>query len=259
LDYDHPDAFQRLQRVIDGLRAAAKADRAIAVRIEPRVERDTPASTLFDKVGLHRVDATLQTPDTRLVDLLPDDDALLATFDKDTRYAIRRAEREGVTTAVIDDPNDDQAVIDLHALVTETLDRANYRLPSLERYRAIWRGLAPAGRARIIQARHGDVLEASGLLILEGDRSIYLYAVSSDAHVLGQVVGQAGPQYLVVLFSPATRSPADVVASGIELAGIIFDAKLRNGDWPVVANTEPVRVDSPWFVVGHGALANLRL
>jgi len=178
LDYDHPDARPRLQRVVSGLRAAANADRAIAVRIEPRVERDSPAAAIFDQTGLTRIDATLQTPDTRLVELLPDDDALLATFDKDTRYAIRRAEREGVTTSVIDDPNDDEALTDLHGLVTETLDRAQYRLPSLERYRAVWRGLAAAGRARIIQARHGDALEATGLLVVEGDRSIYLYAGS---------------------------------------------------------------------------------
>jgi len=177
LDYDHPDALGRLQRVVNGLHAAAQGDRAIAVRIEPRVERGSAAATLFDQVGLTRVDATLQTPDTRLVDLLPDDE-LLATFDKDTRYAIRRAEREGVTTAVIDDPNDDNALADLHGLVTETLDRAQYRLPNLERYRAIWRGLAAVGRARIIQARHGDALEAAGLLVVEGDRSIYLYAGS---------------------------------------------------------------------------------
>jgi len=178
LDYDHPDAQPRLQRVIDGLRSAAKADRAIAVRIEPRVERDSPAAALFDQIGLKRINATLQTPDTRLVDLLPDDEALLATFDKDTRYAIRRAEREGVTTSVIDDANDDQALADLHSLVTETLDRASYRLPTLERYRAIWRGLASSGRARIIQARHGENLEATGLLVVEGTRSIYLYAGS---------------------------------------------------------------------------------
>ena len=178
LDYDHNNGLARLQSVVHGLRAAAKSDRAIAVRIEPRVERDSPAAALFDQVGLQRVDAALQTPDTRLVDLLLDDDALLATFDKDTRYAIRRAEREGVTTSVIDDPDDEMALTDLHTLVTETLDRAHYRLPSLERYRAIWRGLATAGRARIIQARHGDALEATGLLVVEGDRSIYLYAGS---------------------------------------------------------------------------------
>jgi peptidoglycan pentaglycine glycine transferase (the first glycine) len=178
LDYDDPRGAERLAAILAGLKAAARRERAIAVRIEPRVERDTPAATLFDHADLRRIRATLQTPDTRLVDLTLDDEALLATFDKDTRYAIRRAEREGVTTSVIADPANDEAVVELHAIVTETLDRAGYHLPSLERYRLIWRGLAGANRARIIQARHEGRLESAGLLVIEGDRSIYLYAGS---------------------------------------------------------------------------------
>ena len=178
LDYDHPRAGERLTAVLAGLRTAAKKDRAIAVRIEPRVERGSAAAKLFETSGLRRVEATLQTPDTRLVTLLPDDEALLATFDKDTRYAVRRAEREGVTTHLIDDPADEAALVSLHALVTETLTRANYQLPRLERYRIIWRGMGGAGRARIVEARREGKLESAALLVVEGDRSFYLYAGS---------------------------------------------------------------------------------
>jgi peptidoglycan pentaglycine glycine transferase (the first glycine) len=178
LDYDDPRARERLQALLAGVRSAARADRAIAVRIEPRVERRTEAAALFDMAGLCRISDTLQTPDTRLVDLSLDDEALLATFDKDTRYAIRRSEREGVTTTVIADPDDDAALTELHALVSETLDRAQYRLPNLERYRLIWRGLAGAGRARIIEARYKERLESAALLVVEGDRSFYLYGGS---------------------------------------------------------------------------------
>jgi len=178
LDYDDPSAAERLAAIVAGLRAAARKDRAIAVRIEPRVEHGSPAAALFEGIGLRRVDATLQTPDTRLVTLFEDDEALLATFDKDTRYAVRRAEREGVTTHVIDDPGDDAALGALHALVTETLSRAKYHLPRLERYRIIWHGMGGAGRARIIEARHAGRLESAALLVVEGDRSFYLYAGS---------------------------------------------------------------------------------
>ncbi len=178
LDYDHPRAADRLGTLVEGLRRAAAVDLAIAVRIEPRVERGSPAATLLDATGMRRVDATLQTPDTRLVDLVPDDEALLATFDKDTRYAIRRSAREGVETSVTADPADEAALVELHGIVTETLERADYRLPSLERYRIAWRGLARAGRARIVQARHDGALESAGLLVVEGDRSIYLYSGS---------------------------------------------------------------------------------
>jgi lipid II:glycine glycyltransferase (peptidoglycan interpeptide bridge formation enzyme) len=178
LDYDDPRAAERLRALLTGLRAAGRADRAIAVRLEPRVPAGSAAAALFDASDLRRVNATLQTPDTRLVDLFPDDEALLATFDKDTRYSIRRSEREGMTTRVIDESADDAALASLHALVTETLQRAQYKLPELERYRIIWRGLGGAGRARIIQATHEDKLESAALLVVEGDRSFYLYAGS---------------------------------------------------------------------------------
>jgi lipid II:glycine glycyltransferase (peptidoglycan interpeptide bridge formation enzyme) len=178
LEYDQPAAGERLRAVLEGLRAAARGDRAVAVRLEPRVVAGSAAATLFAAPGLRRVTATLQTPDTRLVTLLPDDEALLATFDKDTRYAIRRSAREGIETRVVSDPADDAALTALHAIVTDTLRRANYRLPSLERYRIAWRGLAAAGRARIIQAWHAGTLESAAMLVVEGDRSFYLYAGS---------------------------------------------------------------------------------
>ena len=178
LDYDHPQAGERLDAMLGGLRAAARQDRAIAVRLEPRVEAGSAAAALFQAPGLRKVAATLQTPDTRLVPLLPDDEALLATFDKDTRYAIRRSAREEVTTRVVDDPADDASLTALHALVTDTLRRASYHLPEFERYRIIWRALATAGRARIVQAWHAGLLGSAGLLVVEGDRSFYLYAGS---------------------------------------------------------------------------------
>ncbi len=178
LDYDDSHAGERLGVMLEGLRAAARQDRAIAVRLEPRVEAGSAAAALFRAPGLRKVAATLQTPDTRLVRLLPDDEALLATFDKDTRYAIRRSAREDVTTRLVDDPEDAASLTALHTLVTDTLRRANYHLPEFERYRLIWRGLASVGRARIVQAWHAGLLGSAALLVVEGDRSFYLYAGS---------------------------------------------------------------------------------
>jgi lipid II:glycine glycyltransferase (peptidoglycan interpeptide bridge formation enzyme) len=178
LDYDSSEAAGHVTRIVRGLRAAARADGAIAVRIEPRVEAGTPGAALFDAAGMRRVDAALQSPQTYLVDLLDDPEEQLASLDKDTRYAVRRAEREGVSTVAIDDPNDDAALERLHAIVTDTLRYHEYKLPKLERYRAAWRGLAGAGRARIIEAWYQGRLESSAMLVVEGDRSYYLYSGS---------------------------------------------------------------------------------
>ena len=60
----------------------------------------------------------------------------------------------------------------------ETQRRAGFPQPALQRYRIAWRGLAGAGRATILEARRGDELLASGMLVVEGDRSFYLFSGS---------------------------------------------------------------------------------
>lgn len=88
---------------------------------------------------------------------------------------------------------------------------------------------------------------------------VFAIPVATGEQVYGQVVDRAGPQVLVVLFRSTKWAVDDVTASGIELAGITFDAKLRNGDWPIVSNRQPVEYKQPWFILGHEGLENLRL
>ena len=175
LDYGHVHAAERLRGMAIGLREAARRDRAIAVKLEPRLERGSKATRAFGKL---RHDAsTLQVGQTRLVELAADE-TMLAGFDKDTRYAIRRAEREGVVVTSTADAGDMNAIDALHGLVMETQRRAGFPKPPLPRYRTAWRGLASAGRAWIFEARRQDELLASGMLVIEGDRSFYLFSGS---------------------------------------------------------------------------------
>ena len=175
MDYEHPAAADRLRAVAIGLREAARRDRAMAVKLEPRLERGSKATALFGK--LPHEPGTLQVGQTRLVPLA-DDETLLAGFDKDTRYAVRRAEREGVKVTTVRDGGDLEAIDALHGLVLETQRRAGFPKPPLQRYRLAWRGLASAGRATIFEARREGELLASGMLVVEGDRSFYLFSGS---------------------------------------------------------------------------------
>ena len=97
----------------------------------------------------------------------------MAGFDKDTRYSVRRAEREGVEVTIVGDATDQRPIDDLHALVAETQARAGFPLPPLERYRVAWRALAGAGRAAILEARREGELLASGMVVI-GGRSVLL-------------------------------------------------------------------------------------
>lgn len=179
LDHDAVDAAEVVRAVLDGLRAAAKGARAILVIVEPRVERGSPAEALYDAAGPGlRSSGSVQVAQTRIVDVARDDEPLIASFDKDTRYGIRRAEREGVSVACVTDALDMAAADALHGLMAETQRRAGFPLPPGERVRTAWRALAGTGRAVILEARHADRLVASGMLVLEGNRSFYLFAGS---------------------------------------------------------------------------------
>jgi lipid II:glycine glycyltransferase (peptidoglycan interpeptide bridge formation enzyme) len=177
LDYAHPRAGDRLRAVVLGLREVARQHRAIAVKLEPRLAVGDPGLAHFEGRGLRRLPDTLQVGQTRIVDLV-DDEALLGGFDKDTRYGVRRAEREGVRVTTHEDGTDMAAVDALHELVGETQARAGFPMPPLERYRVAWRALATAGRAAILEARREGELLASGMVVLEGDRSYYLFSGS---------------------------------------------------------------------------------
>ena len=177
LDWAAPEAGERVRALLIGLRIAARQHQAIAVKLEPRLALGALEEGIVRGSRLRYVPETLQVGQTRLVQLA-DDGALLASFDKDTRYGVRRAEREGVAVTVVEDGGDARAIDDLHALVGETQRRAGFPMPPRERYRVAWKVLAGAGRAAILEARHEGELLASGMVVIEGNRSYYLFSGS---------------------------------------------------------------------------------
>jgi peptidoglycan pentaglycine glycine transferase (the first glycine) len=177
LDYGEPLAGERVRALVAGLRQAARIHRAVAVKLEPRLEEADPGRAAFERRGLRHTGERLQVGQTRIVELA-DDEALLAGFDKDTRYGVRRAEREGVVVETATDPDDTAAIDALHELVRETQRRAGFPLPPRDRFRVAWRALAGAGRAALLEARREGQLLASGMVVIEGSRSFYLFSGS---------------------------------------------------------------------------------
>jgi lipid II:glycine glycyltransferase (peptidoglycan interpeptide bridge formation enzyme) len=176
LDYAAEASRDQLALVLRGLTAAARAGGGVVIRLEPRIEADSHDAALFDGLATP-VEHRLQVGQTRVVPLA-DDEPMLAAFDADTRWAVRRTIREGLDTRIVSDASDMAAVDRLHDLVTATQRRAGFPLPALERYRRAWAGLAGAGRACLVEGWWNDEILASGLLVTEGGQSFYLFAGS---------------------------------------------------------------------------------
>jgi lipid II:glycine glycyltransferase (peptidoglycan interpeptide bridge formation enzyme) len=239
-----------------GLREATRRDHAIAVKLEPRLELGSRQAEPFRR--LRHEPATLQVAQTRLVELA-DDEAMLAAFDKDTRYAVRRAERDGVTVSTVNDAGDLRAIDDLHALVLETQRRAGFPKPPLQRYRTAWRGLASAGRAKIFEARLNEQLLASGMLVIVGDRSFYLFAGS-----LREEKGQPKRYASYLLQWAMMRHARDAGARVHDLWGIAPEGATPEHPWYGVGlfkkgfGGRPVAWAGTWDVVVDPTLYRMR-
>ena len=94
---------------------------------------------------------------TIIVDLRPDEDALLASFKPKCRYNIRLAQRHGVTVAPV--PLDDESIDTMYSLMASTRDRAGFTLRSKEYFSQYWHLHAAAGQGQLFFASlDGEVL-----------------------------------------------------------------------------------------------------
>lgn len=82
----------------------------------------------------------------------------------------------------------------------------------------------------------------------------------------GQVIGERPHMYLVAIFKTAYPRGSDVKASSVVNDQIAFlaetlDAKIWNGDWPVVGNLRPDfrKIDLPLYKVAMGRADELHV
>jgi lipid II:glycine glycyltransferase (peptidoglycan interpeptide bridge formation enzyme) len=145
-----------LPALLDGLRATAAS--AFAIKVEPEIEQSAAATSALRDMGLEKSRHDVQiSRATIIVDLRPDEDALLASFKPKCRYNIRLAQRHEVTVSPV--PLDETSIDTMYALMASTRDRAGFTLRSREYFAQYWRLHAAAGQGQLFfAALDGEVL-----------------------------------------------------------------------------------------------------
>lgn len=146
----------QLPALLDGLRA--RAGSAFAIKVEPEIEQSAAATSALRDMGLEKSRHDVQiSRATIIVDLRPDEDAMLASFKPKSRYNIRLAQRRGVTVAPV--PLDDHSVDTMYSLMASTRDRAGFTLRSKAYFSQYWHLHAAAGQGQLFFASlDGEVL-----------------------------------------------------------------------------------------------------
>ncbi len=146
----------QLEPLLGGIRE--RAGRAFAIKVEPEIEQSDHAVAALLRLGLQKARHDVQiSRATIVVDLRPEEDALLASFKPKSRYNMRLAQRRGVTVSPV--PLDAANIDIMYALMASTRDRAGFTLRSKDYFSGYWRLHAAAGQGQLFFASlEGQVL-----------------------------------------------------------------------------------------------------
>ena len=170
------DASQ-LQESLAKLAALARERGAIFLKVDPEIDADFGAGALR-AAGFRRAPDIQPVIATLELDLGPEEDALIAALDKDTRWSVRAAEKRGVTVRDASGEADLRALYDLYA---ETGQRAGFITRTWDYYRRMWGTLVEAGHAKIRLADKDGKPVAGALTWRCGERDVYQSAATNDA------------------------------------------------------------------------------
>lgn len=154
----------------------ARAPRRLAaIRIAPLL-LTSPATTAFF-ASHHFVPAPLpvHAEQTWILDINRSDQELLAGMRKTTRHAIRKAEAQNVTTAIV---TDDSALATFWQLYQQTKQRHHFVPWSYDMLAAQLKLFSPANNIFTITARYNDEPVAAAILIHFGSIVYYYHGAS---------------------------------------------------------------------------------
>ncbi|MFO1540529.1 MAG: lipid II:glycine glycyltransferase FemX [Chloroflexota bacterium] len=156
----------------EALVAAGRRRRLALVRIEPDATEDGPLTRALIGLGLRRT-AHIQPDRSRIVDLVPDEEAILAGMHRKCRQSIAKSARLGVRVVAADRAR----LPELHAVYAEAVGRAGIAPRSARAFDALWDALAPHGmiRAFLAEAEETGEVVAALLLVRCGHRVVDLY------------------------------------------------------------------------------------
>jgi lipid II:glycine glycyltransferase (peptidoglycan interpeptide bridge formation enzyme) len=167
-----------LAPLLDAARSLGMQRRAIGIRMEPNVRRGDKAwNEILRALGLTPMYPPAQPRSSWMLDIRPDEDALLAAMKSKTRYNIRLAARKGVEISEAG-PED---LGEFYALFRETAERDDFFIHSEDVYRRMFALFRSTGRFAMLFARHEGRLIAAITLLHFGGTCWYLQGASSNA------------------------------------------------------------------------------
>lgn len=171
-----PHDADGLARALARLGELARERGAVFLKVDPELPAEFAAPVLREH-GFRRAADIQPVLATLELDLAPDEDALFAGLEKDTRWSVRQGPKRGVDIRSSADEAALRAFYDLYAL---TGGRAGFITRTWAYYRETWGALASAGLATLRLAYVGEEPVAGAMVWRCGERALYQTGATNE-------------------------------------------------------------------------------
>ncbi len=177
------DAVRAIEkfRTVSAERIAREPEKALCVRFEPDFLNVPIAEEALLNLKLKRANS-VQPHETRIINLRRSESELMHEMEHDTRYAIRAAERRGVSVRLISDKHDKQTFFDVFwDIFEETAVRHGLKNYPKDYYRELF-GFNGDLRTVVAASYLGKTSINASVIVFFGEEAIYLYSASRTGY-----------------------------------------------------------------------------
>jgi lipid II:glycine glycyltransferase (peptidoglycan interpeptide bridge formation enzyme) len=159
------------------LKSLAKKNNAKFIRLDPQILDIQAHHELFKKYGLVKANTNTQAERKWMLDLTPDLDALLNNMRKNTRYSVRKAEKQGIKTTFTTKAEDFHIFWDLFA---KTFNKKQFTPHPKNYYQEQFEVFEKAGNYRLYHSTVNDIELCAALFMFYRDSACYLHAANDN-------------------------------------------------------------------------------
>ncbi len=163
------------EKLVPDLDRLCRKMHAIHLVIEPDLWELTPQADIFYHLeGFHFEEHTIQPRRTIKIDLLDDEEQILAGMKQKTRYNIRLAEKKDIQVRESHDLDT------FYELMQATAKRDGFSVHHPSYYKEAYSLFSPLGQCVLLEATYQDQPLAALMAFACGDRAWYFYGASTE-------------------------------------------------------------------------------
>ena len=164
-----------VKKAFEKIKEIAKREKCIFVRIRPQLLATAENLKLLEELELKKSPMHLAAEHTVIIDLTKKEDELLANMRRQTRYEVRRAEKQGIK---VTKDNSEEIFKEFHQVQSETAKRQGFIPPNLKTLLAEKEAFGDNIQIYVAETKDGEKI-AYGMMICSGKEADYYEAAST--------------------------------------------------------------------------------